>query len=396
MNNMLDQLNHMPGIAPDNHIHSHFLKHHIKNNDMDNALLVFSKIKNPDLPIFNQVIRAFAKNGQIDEVLSILHTLLIVRGLEPDNYTLISILTAFFNDSNNHLGAIKAFRLLTGFDGPVDGNSYQHQDDDIDIFDEKGLSKANISQKVIKPDVKSFAYIIVGLCRMGQYSDSISWLNYMQREHMLRPTVSILSSIMYWGCKNHNALLEARAIFDSVSSKYNLSPDLNMFNILLQAYAQKGEVRQVQFLLNSMIKKHSITPTVKTFTLLVKAFLDLNDLKTALKFYDLCKSNGIEVNQQIYVTLLVKLCHYGINTPLCELNGIVKADHINTMDTIWKIYTDYLVAFKRGSLYNPGKPVAIEIYDAVSAFFSHSRKVLINVSLKSNFFQTIRATTIPI
>ena len=212
---------------------------------------------------------------------------------------------------------------------------------------------------------------------------------------MLRPTVYILSSIMYWGCKNHNALLEARAIFDSLSSKYNLSPDLNMFNILLQAYAQKGEVRQVQFLLNSMIKKHSITPTVKTFTLVVKAFLDLNDLKTALKFYDLCKSSGIEVNQQIYVTLLVKLCHYGINTPLCELNGIVKADHINTMDTIWKIYTDYLVAFKRGSLYNPGKPVAIEIYDAVSAFFSHSRKV-INFSLKSNFLQTIRATTIPI
>ncbi|XP_043690776.1 pentatricopeptide repeat-containing protein At4g30700 [Telopea speciosissima] len=138
---------------------------------IDYAHLLFSTISQPDLFLFNVLIRGFSKNGSPTSAISLYKYLLWSTTLKPDNFTFAFAISVSSHLDSKEIGLLlHAHSILFGFEFDVFVGSAV-----MDFYFK--FSQIQTAQKVFdripEPDTVSWNTMISGLVQNGSFSESI-------------------------------------------------------------------------------------------------------------------------------------------------------------------------------------------------------------------------------
>ncbi|CAJ0823624.1 16586_t:CDS:2 [Entrophospora sp. SA101] len=129
--------------------------------------------------------------------------------------------------------------------------------------------------------------------------------------------------------------------------KYNISPNVVTFTILIEGFGMSGELEKALEYFNIMTNKYNIKPNVKTYTSLIKALVKTKNLEKAEQVWYQMIKEGIKPERATYKVLKhINDDNYLFpRTPQKIKDAIYRLDlikNIHNVDTVYELYKNFI------------------------------------------------------
>ncbi|KAG9451718.1 hypothetical protein H6P81_004622 [Aristolochia fimbriata] len=255
------------GFSSHSYIQNSLIKMYSENGDTTLAQQVFEQIPNPDTVSWNILLSAYSKNSWGSEALR-LFCKMISLGLVPDEYTMVSLLTACGKMRDLHRGksvhaCIERRKSISG-SNLIIGNALL----DFYVKCEKLECARKVFDGLDERDIFSWNTIIGGSAKKGELEMAYHFFNKMPYR------------------------------------------DLVSWNSLIAGYSQNGSCRAVSELFQSMTKEN-IRPDAVTVVSLVSSAAELGDVVQGRWIHGWIVRNLIEIDAFVGSALIDMYCKCG-------------------------------------------------------------------------------------
>eukprot|EP01018_Ginkgo_biloba_P020807 Gb_00199 [translate_table: standard] len=221
--------------------------------NMEYARLVFDKMNERNIFLWNAIIRGYARNGPCDEAITLYYQMQRA-GVKPDNFTFPFVLKACAEISALQEGKeIHDDIIRTGFELDVFvGNSL------VTMYAKCGsidLAR-QLFDKMSNRDVVSWNAMIVGFAQNGHSSDALSLFNQMLQANLKPDSITLVSVLQ--ACAHLGALQQGKWIHDYIN-RSGFPSNISVENSLVAMYSKCGRVTVARLLFDKMSKRDVVS-----------------------------------------------------------------------------------------------------------------------------------------
>eukprot|EP01018_Ginkgo_biloba_P018588 Gb_36614 [translate_table: standard] len=220
---------------------------------MDNARLVFDKLQETDVVMWNVMIRGYVRNRRCEEALSLYYRMQLA-GINPDKFTFPCVLNACASLSAIQEGKeIHNHVLVTGFQSDVFvGNSL------IAMYAKCGAIELArlVFDKMPKRDVVSWNAMTVGYAQNGHANEALILFDEMRLVDVIPDSVTMVSVLT--ACAHLGDLEQGKWFHKSIISS-GLESSVFVGTALIDMYAKCGSVELARQVFEKMSLINVIT-----------------------------------------------------------------------------------------------------------------------------------------
>eukprot|EP01018_Ginkgo_biloba_P019587 Gb_24126 [translate_table: standard] len=298
-----------------NQLHAHMLKSGLGQNmilltklvsmyamfgSMDHARLVFDKISERDVFLWNVMIRGYAKNGPYMEALTLYHQMQGI-GIQPNNFTFPFVLTACAG-----LLALKEGKeihddiIRARFESDVYiGNAL------LNMYCKCGKIEyaRHVFDKMPKRDVVSWNAMIVGYAQNGHASEALSLFHQMRLEGVKPDSVTMVSVLP--ACASLAALQQGKGIHGYVN-KIGFDSDVVVGTSLIDMYAKCKSIESSRHLFEKMS-----TRSLVSWNAMISGYVQNGHANEALTLFNQMRLTNITPDKFTVATILTACAYLG-------------------------------------------------------------------------------------
>ncbi|KAF8400712.1 hypothetical protein HHK36_014012 [Tetracentron sinense] len=246
-----------------------------ESGDMNYARLLFDKIQDPNLFIWNTMIKGYSRLNSAKQA-ALVYLEMLQRGVKPDDYTFPFLLKAFGCEIALHCGREFHGQIVKfGFDTNV-----FVQNALINMYSSSGQidTAREVFDKSCKRDVVSWNAMISGYNKRKQFEKSQKLFNEMEREGVLPTPVTLVSVLS--ACTKLKDLEIGKRVHRYIKD-FKIEPNLILENALVDMYAACGEMDCALWLFENMKARDVIS-----WTAIVTGFENSGQLDRAREYFD--------------------------------------------------------------------------------------------------------------
>ncbi|KAJ4957416.1 hypothetical protein NE237_024527 [Protea cynaroides] len=243
--------------------------------DMDYARLLFDRIPEPNLLMWNTMIKGYSQR-HCSNVAASMYFEMLRKGLWPDHYTFPFLLKAFTREIASCCGReFHAHILKFGFES----NAFA-QNALIHMYSSCGHIETahGVFDRSSKRDVLSWNVIISGYNRIKNFEESRNLFNEMEKERVLPTSVTLVSVLS--ACAKLKDLKTGKRAHQYVKDQ-GFKSSLTLENALIDMYAACGEMDVALELFQNMEVRDVIS-----WTAIVSGFAHSEQLDQAREYFD--------------------------------------------------------------------------------------------------------------
>ncbi|XP_057532491.1 pentatricopeptide repeat-containing protein At4g21065 [Amaranthus tricolor] len=219
----------------------------------ESAYKVFEKMSVRNLVTWNTVINGFALNGKPDQVLNF-YKEMSFKGIEPDGFTLVSLLCACAELGALALGRrVHIYMLKVGLiENLHAGNAL------LDFYAKCGrIEEAKyVFYEMKEKSVVSWTSLIVGLAVNGFGNEAIHLFNQMEGEK-LAPTDITLVGVLY-ACSHCGMVEKGFHYFNKMKEKYGITPRIEHYGCMVDLLGRSRKVKEAYEFIKNMPMKPNV------------------------------------------------------------------------------------------------------------------------------------------
>ncbi|CAN6467845.1 unnamed protein product [Victoria cruziana] len=320
------------GLHQSNIVISHFAAVCSSLSRMRCARLLFDRMENPNILLFNSMIRGYSQSGPFDESFVCFQNLQ-VREISPDDFTFPPLLRA-----SCKLGSLCLGR---GVHGQVEKIGFtteqavqvglvefyvgcEHMADAQKIFDGMVQRKAIIwnvmiggyfksgdvgiarkmFDKMEERTIVSWNVVISGLARNGLLDEALEMFRKLCEQGIKPDDATIVTVLPV--CAQLGALELGRWIHEKIAEN-RLKENVPVMNALVDMYAKCGDLKTAHGVFNEIPHKNVISWNSMIMGFSVNGQGDL-----AVKWFEKMKKSGTEPNSVTFIGVLTGCTHAGL------------------------------------------------------------------------------------
>ncbi|XP_055818668.1 pentatricopeptide repeat-containing protein At1g26900, mitochondrial [Solanum dulcamara] len=208
---------------------------------------LFDEAYQKDVVLWNCLINGYAKNGLLEEALSLLRQMKVQR-LKPNSSTLAGLLSSC--DSS---GALNMGEYIQNFVedqelalDPVHGTAL------IDMYAKCGLlgKAVNVFDNMETKDVKCWTAMIMGYGVHGEAKDAIALFHRMEDEGFRPNEVTFLA--VFSACSHGGLVAEGISHFRKMVLEYGLTPKIEHYGCLIDILGRAGLLETARELIKGL------------------------------------------------------------------------------------------------------------------------------------------------
>ncbi|CAM6097083.1 unnamed protein product [Calypogeia fissa] len=289
------------GLESDVRVGSALIHMYAKSGSIDEAKLVFDRMKKRDVVTWTVMIGGLAEHGCGHEAYQ-LFLQMRQEGFEPDAITYTSILNA-----SASAGALKWVKEVhgharkAGLDTDVRvGNALLHMYAKSGSIDDARV----VFDRMEKRDMFTWTAVIGGLAEHGCGHEAYRLFLQMRREGFEPDAITYMSIL------NASASAGALEWVEEVhahATKAGLDSDVRVGNALIHMYAKSGSMDDAQLVFDRMEKRN-----VVTWNAMIRGLAEHGYGHEALELFGKMNEHGIKPDGTTFVAVLSACCHAGL------------------------------------------------------------------------------------
>ncbi|CAA0236162.1 unnamed protein product [Arabidopsis thaliana] len=228
------------------HVQSALIDMYGKCNGIENSVLLYQSLPCLNLECCNSLMTSLMHCGITKDIIE-MFGLMIDEGTGIDEVTLSTVLKALslsLPESLHSCTLVHCCAIKSGYAADVAVSCSL-----IDAYTKSGQNE--VSRKVFDeldtPNIFCLTSIINGYARNGMGTDCVKMLREMDRMNLIPDEVTILSVLS--GCSYSGLVEEGELIFDSLESKYGISPGRKLYACMVDLLGRAGLVEKAERLL---------------------------------------------------------------------------------------------------------------------------------------------------
>ncbi|OMO68329.1 Germin [Corchorus olitorius] len=289
------------GLLNDLFVTNKLLYIYVQHKALDEAYAFFNGMRERDLGSWSVMIGGFAKAGDFVNCFGTFREL-IRCGLQPDNYTLPSVLRVcrdemdFFMGSLVHSVVLKSGLVMDHFVCSALVDMYAKCrviEDARKLFD-------NMPHK----DLVTWTVMIGGYAECGNAKESLALFEWMIEEGLVPDKINMVTVVD--ACAKLGAMHKARHVHEYICRMgFNLNAILG--TAIIDMYAKCGSVDCAREIFDGMREKN-----VVSWSAMIAAYGHHGEGRKALDLFPMMLSSGIMPNKVTFVSLLYACTHAGL------------------------------------------------------------------------------------
>ncbi|KAA8514873.1 hypothetical protein F0562_018052 [Nyssa sinensis] len=220
----------------------------------ESAHKLFQLMPERNLVTWNSVINGFALNGRPNEALT-LYREMGLEGVEPDGFTVVSLLTACAE-----LGALALGRRTHVYVLKVGLNDNLHAANALlDLYAKCGSIRE--AQKVFdemgEKSVVSWTSLIVGLAVNGFGKESLEFFKELEKQGLMPSEITFVGVL--YACSHCGMVDEGFAYFERMKEEFNIVPKVEHYGCMVDLLGRAGLVKRAhEFILNMPLEPNAV------------------------------------------------------------------------------------------------------------------------------------------
>nr|XP_043627350.1 pentatricopeptide repeat-containing protein At4g21065-like [Erigeron canadensis] len=206
---------------------------------VENANKVFDEMSVRNLVTWNSVINGFVLNGRPNETLRVFREM-VEDGVEPDGFSLVSLLTACAE-----LGALALGKRVHGYMFKVGFVENLHAVNALlDLYAKTGniVDAKKVFDEMKENSVVSWTALIVGLAVNGYGIEAINLFKELERRG-LTPSEITFVGVLY-ACSHCGMVDEGFAYFKRMKEEFKIEPRIEHYGCMVDMLGRVGRVQQ--------------------------------------------------------------------------------------------------------------------------------------------------------
>ncbi|XP_026395439.1 pentatricopeptide repeat-containing protein At4g21065-like [Papaver somniferum] len=220
----------------------------------ESAHKLFEFMSERNLVTWNSVINGFATNGRPNEALT-LYRKMSLEGVEPDGFTMVSLLTACAE-----LGALYLGRRVHVYIFKVGLHSNLHAGNSlIDLYAKCGsIWEAHaVFDEMERRNVVSWTSLIVGLAVNGFGENALELFGKLERERLIPSEITFVGVL--YACSHCGMVDEGFEYFRRMREEYGIPPKIEHYGCLVDLLGRAGQVQKAHnFILSMPVKPNAV------------------------------------------------------------------------------------------------------------------------------------------
>ncbi|KAL8226599.1 hypothetical protein R6Q57_016431 [Mikania cordata] len=220
----------------------------------ENAHKLFDEMSERNLVTWNSVINGFVLNGRPNETL-VLYRDMIEEGMEPDDFTLVSLLTACAE-----LGASALSKKVHSYMFKVGLAENLHAANALlDLYAKTGniIEAQKVFSEMKENSVVSWTTLIVGLAMNGFGVEAINLFKEMERKQ-LTPSEITFVGVLY-ACSHCGMIDEGFAYLKQMKEEFGIEPRIEHHGCMVDLLGRSGLVQQAyEYIINMSLQPNAV------------------------------------------------------------------------------------------------------------------------------------------
>ncbi|KAF9663119.1 hypothetical protein SADUNF_Sadunf17G0005300 [Salix dunnii] len=201
---------------------------------------VFELMPDKDIVAWNSVINGFALNGKPNEVLT-LYKRMGSEGVEPDGFTMVSLLSACADLATLALGRrAHVYIVKVGLNKNLHANNAL-----LDLYAKCGtISEARriFDEIGIERNVVSWTSLIVGLAVNGFGKEALEHFKDMEREGLVPSEITFVGVL--YACSHCGIVNEGFEYFTRMKEQYDIVPRIEHYGCMVDLLGRAGLLKE--------------------------------------------------------------------------------------------------------------------------------------------------------
>ncbi|CAN8231201.1 unnamed protein product [Cochlearia groenlandica] len=222
--------------------------------DVSRAYKVFDEMPVKDLVAWNSVINGFAENSKPNEALS-LYVEMDSRGVRPDGFTMVSLLSACAKIGALALGKrVHVYMIKAGLTRNLHSSNVL-----LDFYARCGRFEEarTVFDEMVDKNSVSWTSLIVGLAVNGFGKEAIELFRSMELEEGLLPCEVTFVGILY-ACSHCGLVKEGFEYFRRMREEYKIEPRIEHYGCMVDLLARAGQVKKAYEYITKMPMKPNV------------------------------------------------------------------------------------------------------------------------------------------
>ncbi|PON69457.1 N-terminal acetyltransferase A, auxiliary subunit [Parasponia andersonii] len=266
--------------------------------NMSYALMVFRQIQDPNLFIWNTIIRGFSQSSTPQTAISLFDEMLVSSPIEPQRLTYPSVFKAYTRLGQAYYGAQLHGRVAKlGLEtDPFVRNTIIHMYANCGFLSEAG----QLFDENTELDVVSWNSMIMGLSKCGEVGEAIRLFDKMPSRN------PVSWNTMIGGYVRNGRFLEALELFGKMQEEGVKPSEFTMVS-LLNASGRLGAIRQGEWI-HEYISKNDIEFNVIVVTAVIDMYCKCGSISKALHVFETAPKLGLSCWNSMIMGLAVNGC----------------------------------------------------------------------------------------
>ncbi|KAF2316743.1 hypothetical protein GH714_042084 [Hevea brasiliensis] len=213
----------------------------------ENAYKLFELMPERDLVAWNTVINGFALNGKPNEALT-LYKEMGLEGVEPDGFTIVSLLSACAE-----LGALALGRRVHAYMVKVGLNENMHANNALlDLYAKCGniIEAQKVFGEMEERNVVSWTSLIVGLAVNGFGMEALEHFREMEKQQFVPGEITYVGVL--YACSHCGMVNEGFNHFKRMKVKYGIVPRMEHYGCMVDLLGRAGLVNEAHEYIQNM------------------------------------------------------------------------------------------------------------------------------------------------
>ncbi|XP_071720462.1 pentatricopeptide repeat-containing protein At4g21065 [Rutidosis leptorrhynchoides] len=220
----------------------------------ESAHKLFEEMSERNLVTWNSVINGFVLNGRPNETLTLFRDM-VDDGVEPDGFTLVSLLTACAE-----LGALVLGKRLHSYMFKVGLVDNLHAANALlDLYAKTGniMEAQKVFNEMEEESVVSWTALIVGLAMNGYGIEAINLFKELERKQ-LKPSEITFVGVLY-ACSHCGMVDEGFTYFKRMKEEFGIEPRIEHHGCMVDLLGRSGRVKQAyEYIIDMPIKPNAV------------------------------------------------------------------------------------------------------------------------------------------
>ncbi|CAI8590891.1 unnamed protein product [Vicia faba] len=215
--------------------------------DAESAHKVFVSMDERDLVAWNSVINGFALNGRPNEALTLFREMSL-EGVEPDGFTVVSLLSACAE-----LGALELGRRVHVYLLKVGLTQNMHVNNSLlDFYAKCGSIREaqQVFSEMSERNVVSWTSLIVGLAVNGFGEEALELFREMERQEFVPGEITFVGVL--YACSHCGMLDEGFDYFRRMKEDYDIMPRIEHYGCMVDLLSRAGLVKRAYEYIQNM------------------------------------------------------------------------------------------------------------------------------------------------